>query len=423
MMRRFTFWAVAFTVLIILVFNLSGWLILRQTSRTLEQELGTRLQSQATTLAVILAGKFAESGRQQLITEVMDRNDLFNIFIVDESLRYLANVRAPEQTGLTDPALEPDAAEILAAFSGIPTQSKLYAAGGYYLKTAYAPIEDSLGLASAVIGVEADARYFSVLARFRNSLLLISGLSFIAIFAIVLVSFNLVRHTLQVEQAAARASTLALMGQLSAAVAHEIKNPLAIILAATERLQIRYGAQEDPTFGYIREEVDRLNRVVTNYLSLGSTRPDQIELVDLKELIGGVLATVEHDTQRLGITVETGLDNLPPVPASRLALRQAFLNLVLNAIQAQPNGGLLRITGTTERSGARKLVVVRVTDHGPGIKPADRSRVFQSFFTTKEKGSGLGLFVVKRVVEELGGRVAILDTGTAGTTFELRLPT
>ncbi|MEO0079930.1 MAG: ATP-binding protein [candidate division WOR-3 bacterium] len=421
-MRRFTFWAVGFTVLIIVVFNIAGWLILRQTSRYLETELGARLQSVATTLGTTIGTRYQEPAARRLMSEVLEKNNLFNIYIVDESLRYLYNARAPEQTGLVDPALEPEAAEIIAAFSGVPSQSRLYAAGGYYLKTAYAPIEDSLGLAQAVIGVEADARFFSVLARFRNSLLFTSGLSFCAILAIVLVSFSLARHTLKVEQAAARANTLALMGQLSAAIAHEIKNPLAIILAATERLQKRYNAHDDQTFGYIREEVDRLNRVVTNYLSLGSTRADRLEPVDLKELIGNVLATVEHDTRRLGIVVETQLDNLPPVNASRLALRQVFLNLVLNAIQAQPSGGLLRISGTTGQSGGRRWVVIKVADHGPGIRPKDRLRVFQPFWTTKEKGSGLGLFVAKRVIEEHGGRVRIIDTGEIGTTFELRLP-
>ncbi|MEO0086152.1 MAG: ATP-binding protein, partial [candidate division WOR-3 bacterium] len=313
-------------------------------------------------------------------------------------------------------------AEIMSAFSGVPARSRLYAAGSYFLKTAYVPVMDSLGIPAAVLGVEADARAFAALRAFRNSQLLISGLSLLAIVAIVAVSIALARHALRVERAASRANTLALMGQLSGALAHEIRNPLAIIRAAAERVRIRYDAGEDQTLGYILEEVDRLNSILANYLSLGSARPDSVEPVELDRLAAEVLTAVEPETRRLGIAVETALDNLPTVRANRLALRQALLNLVLNAIQAQPGGGLLRLSGESAVNGRHRQVVLRVSDHGPGITPEDLKRVFAPFYTTKEKGSGLGLFVVKRIVEEHGGRVSASSTPGQGTTIEMRLP-
>ena len=439
-MRRFTFWAVALAILVIVVFNVQGWLVLRRTNDVLRTELGDRLQGLATTLSSMLGGRYEEPGGRRLISDVMTSNKLFNVFIVNESLEYVLNTREPARVGQTDPALELDATEILSAFSGIATQSKLYAAGGYYLASAYAPLEASPGLVTAVIAVEADARYFSVLAGFRNSLLLINGLSLIAIIAIVLVSVSLARHALRIEQAAARANTMALMGQMSGAMAHEIKNPLGIIRAAAERLQRNRGWESAPTraesgerpdpgssiqeLEYIKEEVDRLNRVISNYLSLGATRPGEIESVSLAELIPDVLAGIDHETRRQGISVEVSLDSLPPVKGNRIELRQAFLNLALNACQAQPDGGLIQVTGRFEGRGARGegWVVVEVTDHGPGIKPQDRSRIFEPFFTTKEKGSGLGLFVVRRVIEAHHGKVSILDRPEKGTTVEVRLP-
>jgi signal transduction histidine kinase len=432
-MRRFTFWAVALAVLVIVAFNIQGWLVLRRTGQALERELGDRLQSLGTTLAGVLAGRFDEPASRQMLSDVMQRNDLFNLFIVDENLQYLANAREPDRIGSSDPALEPDATEVLSAFSGIPTRSKLYSGSGYYLETAYTPLTDSAGMVAAVLGVEADARFFSVLAGFRNSLLLINILSLLAISAIVLVSVSLIRHALRVEQAAARANTMVLMGQMSGAVAHEIKNPLGIIRAAAERLQKRHGAE--PELDYIKEEVDRLSRVITNYLNLGAAKAGEPETVNLAELISDVLASLGPETSRSGIKIEADLDHLPPVTGNRLELRQVFLNLVLNASQAQPQGGgegglahlahrahpdgRIRVSGRSEQNWA----VVRISDNGPGIGPHDQARIFEPFFTTREKGSGLGLFVVKRIVEQHQGQVTVTSKAGAGTTVEVRLPT
>jgi len=436
--RRFTFWAVALAVLVIVVFNVQGWLVLARTSRVLEKELGDRLQAVATTLATVLSGRYDTPGTAKLLSEVLRSNNLFNLFIVDENLAYVTSARNPERAGQADPALDADAAEILAAFSGVATQTRLYAAGRYYLKSAFAPLADSSGAVTAVLGVEADARFFSVLTGFRNSLLLINALSLVAIAAVVLVSASLARRALSLEQAAGRAGTMALLGQMSAAMAHDIKNPLGIIRAAAERLKKRYdpriardtlnsksqipNLEADPTFDYIPEEVDRLDRIVSSYLSLGATRPGEPESLNLAEVIAGVLKDMEHETGRHGIAVEVKFEDLPPVQASRVELRQVFLNLVLNAIQAQPQGGAITVAGRTEHRSGRDWFVVTVSDKGPGIKPEDLRHAFEPFHTTKEKGSGLGLFSVKRIVEAHKGRVAIDSAPGSGTTVEVKLP-
>jgi signal transduction histidine kinase len=409
---------VALAVLVIVVFNVQGWLVLSQTSRALETELGDRLQAVATTLARVLAGRYEESETAGLLADVLRSNHLFNVYVVDESLCYLSNVRVPDMAGQPDPALESDAPEILAALSGIPTQSRLYSAGHYFLKSAFAPLADSTGATTAVLAVEADARFFSTLAGFRNSLLLINALSLLAIVAITLVSASLVRRAILLEQAAGRAGTMALLGQMSAAMAHDIRNPLGIIRATAERLKKRYGTADDATFDYIPEEVDRLDRVVSGYLSLGTTRPGQPESLDVAEVIAGLFKDMEHETSRNRIAVEVRLDGLPRIAASRVELRQVFLNLFLNAIQAQPAGGAIKVAGRAEH----RCVVVTVTDRGPGIRPEDLRRAFEPFHTTREKGSGLGLFSVKRIVEAYKGSVAIDSAPGSGTTVTVRLP-
>ena len=420
-MRRFTFWAVVLAVLVIVAFNVQGWLVLARTSRVLEKELGDRLQAVATSLATVLSGRYDLPGTAELLSEILRSNNLFNLFIVDEDLVYIASARDPSLAGQADPALDTDAAEILAAFAGAPTQTRLYSAGRYYLKSAFAPLADSSGATAAVLGVEADARFFSVLTGFRNSLLLINALSLLAIVAVVLVSASLARRALVLEQAAGRAATMALLGQMSAAMAHDIRNPLGIIRAAAERLKKRYGAQDD-AIDYIPEEVDRLDRIVSSYLSLGAARVGEPEPLNLGDIVADVVKDMEHETARRRISVETELTGLPAVNANRVELRQVFLNLVLNAIQAQPEGGAIRVTARTERKAGREWVAVSVTDKGPGIRPEDLARAFEPFHTTKEKGSGLGLFSVKRIIEAHKGRVTIKSAPGFGTTVEVRLP-
>jgi signal transduction histidine kinase len=418
-MRGFTFWAVLLSVLVILLFNVQGWLVLSRTGRALEDELGARLEAVAMTYGTAAAGRWQQPEGQGLLASVLAANNLFNLFIVDESLRYVANVRDSTLVGRSDAALELDATEILSALSGVATRSRLYAAGPYYLKSAYAPLADSNGVVSAVLGVEADARFFAVLAQFRRTLVLINGLSLLAIAAVVFVSVSLARHALALEAAAGRAGTLALLGQLSAAVAHDIKNPLGIIRAAAERLKKRHAADSaDPAWDYIPEEVDRLTGIVNRYLGLGSARAGEPEEIDPAALVHSVVSDLAHETRAHGIAVEAGLPALPPLKASRVELRQALLNLLLNAIQAQPEGGSVRITAETDR----RWLTLRVADAGPGIAPADLRRVFEPFYTTREKGSGLGLFSVRRIVEAHRGRVLIDSRPGTGTTVTVKLP-
>ncbi len=433
----FTFWAVALAVLVIVVFNVQGWLVFVRTSRVLENELGDRLQAVGMTLSAALGARAGDStlvGSEKLLAGVMRDNGLFNLFVVNDRLEYVVNLRNTElrsntgAAGESDPTLDLDITEILAAFSGIPTQSKLYRHGDIYLKSAYAPVFDEFGTAVAVLGVEADAAFFAVLTGFRNSLLLVNGLSFLAIVVIVLVSVSLVRYALRVEQAASRANTLALMGQMSAAVAHEIKNPLGIIRASAERLRKKYGKPADgepadPTFSYIEEEVDRLSQVVSNYLGLGKYRPGEVESLDVGEILRGVVSDLDHQARKAGVTFKVKLEGLPEVQGNRNELRQVFLNLILNGIQAQPRGGKIELAAYQEKKRGRKWLVVRVRDDGPGIPAGDKARLFEPFFTTREKGSGLGLFVVKRIVEAHRGRVGIESRVDSGTVVEVRLPT
>ncbi len=229
---------------------------------------------------------------------------------------------------------------------------------------------------------------------------------------------------------------LAALGEMAAGLAHEIRNPLAAIQGAIQLLLPQGGARgqdrEGAEFlGIIADEVRRLNGVVTQFLDY--SRPVRAALApgDVNEILRKTMALLQADIpERVQLTVELAED-LPRVSCDPEQLRQVFLNLALNAVQAMPQGGELRI-GTrlardevalwrdTPRRG--DLVEVRFRDTGPGIPEEAREHIFVPFFTTKEKGNGLGLAICQRIVKSHGGTIGVRSAPGEGAEFVIALP-
>jgi signal transduction histidine kinase len=213
---------------------------------------------------------------------------------------------------------------------------------------------------------------------------------------------------------------LAALGELSAIVAHEVRNPLGVIynsLGSLRRL-VRPSGDAKMLFDIVGEEAERLNRIVGDLLDFA--RPSHPEL--RPELLGRVVedavAAAVAQTAA-GIELDRELDPaLPAVVIDARLVRQAVLNVAVNAVQAMPRGG--RITIRTRREGDAALV--EIEDTGSGIADEVTARIFEPFFTTKASGTGLGLAVVKRIVEGHGGAVSVRSVAGAGTVFALRFP-
>jgi GAF domain-containing protein len=213
---------------------------------------------------------------------------------------------------------------------------------------------------------------------------------------------------------------LAALGELSAVVAHEVRNPLGVIfnsLGSLRRL-VRPTGDAKLLLDIVGEEADRLNRIVGDLLdfarpSTPQLRPEPLERI-VDEAVGAALAQKPH-----GVEVARELDvSVPPVPMDARLVRQALLNVAVNAVQAMPRGG--RITLRTRRAG--DAVVVEIEDTGAGIPEEVKARIFEPFFTTKASGTGLGLAVVKRIVEGHGGSVAVSNRPGSGAVFALSFP-
>jgi signal transduction histidine kinase len=207
---------------------------------------------------------------------------------------------------------------------------------------------------------------------------------------------------------------------MSAVVAHEVRNPLGVIfnsLGSLRRL-VRPTGDTKLLLDMVGEEADRLNRIVGDLLDFARPSTPELRPEALDRVVEEALATVLAQGAS-AVEIVRELDPaLPPVPVDPRLVRQAVVNVVANAIQAMPDGGRLTVRSRVERDEA----VVEIEDTGPGIPDAVRARIFEPFFTTKANGTGLGLAVVRRIVESHGGTVAVRTRAGAGTAFALRLP-
>jgi two-component system NtrC family sensor kinase len=227
----------------------------------------------------------------------------------------------------------------------------------------------------------------------------------------------------------ARSEKLASLGQLSASIAHEINNPLAGILTFA-RLMIRMletGPPDDATraaclknLALIQRETERCTVIVRNLLDFARVRPLELKIFDPLRALEEAHSLAAHKLQIQGVTVVRKLAETGEVNADFGQLRQAFMNILLNACDATPSGGTITL-GSRVYSGSRE-VEISVADTGSGIPPEHLSRIFDPFFTTKEKGTGLGLSVVYGIVEKHGGSMHVTSREGLGTTMTIRLP-
>jgi signal transduction histidine kinase len=268
------------------------------------------------------------------------------------------------------------------------------------------------------VGVEASATFFQALDQVRRTLVAASLLVLVGMSLLALGFARLLAARQRLEERLRRMETLAGMGQMTAMLAHEIRNPLGIIRAAAERVGERHGLQEEELFRFIPEEVDRLGSILESYLAFAGTGGGSEE-EDLGDALRSTAALVAPEFERKGIGL--GVDIAEggfPVRGDPHRLRQVFLNLFLNARDAAGEGGRLDVS--LARRGRR--AEVRFRDDGVGMSEDVRRRALEPFFTTKESGSGLGLAVVSRAVDELGGKLEISSDPGRGTEVVIRIP-
>ena len=235
------------------------------------------------------------------------------------------------------------------------------------------------------------------------------------------------RRLAQIQEEARRSERLAALGQLSAGLAHEIRNPLGVIKGSAEMLNKKLQATDSVTAelaGYISSEVNRLNTIVSRFLDFA--RPHELNLhpQEITALVERALKAVRDRWPEARVQVERHYaENLPLVPVDGDLCEQVFTNLFLNAYEAmEAKGGKLQVRIAAAHSDGRPGVEVEVEDSGPGIAPELRGQIFNPFFTTKTSGVGLGLSIVSKIVDDHRGRIRLASEPGKGARFRVFLP-
>ena len=228
----------------------------------------------------------------------------------------------------------------------------------------------------------------------------------------------------QMEERMRQADRLATIGRLAANIAHEIRNPLASMSGAIEVLtrELPRGGPHDRLIEIVLHESDRLNKIVKEFLEYARPAPLHPLPMNVGEVLDEVLLLLEHRALPPDLKIAREYDGTATARVDPQQFRQAIWNLCINALEAMPAGGELRIgAGIVTQRKTRKLEVW-VADTGTGIDPESLLHIFEPFFSTKPAGSGIGLALVHRVIQDHGGDIEVRSEPGVGTTFTLRLP-
>jgi signal transduction histidine kinase len=228
------------------------------------------------------------------------------------------------------------------------------------------------------------------------------------------------------ESSAISPDRMAALARLAAGIAHELRNPLAVVLARVQLLQLTLksgkplpAAKLERALQAVEEQALRAAKVIENLSGFARPRPPEPAAVDLPEMVAHALALLRHRMPECGLGVDVDIrPEAKALVADRGQLLTALTQLILNAVEAMPSGGLLRIRAVRS-DGATEI---SVTDSGPGIAVPDTSRIFDPFFSTKASAAGLGLCVAQTIAESHGGSLRLERSESSGAEFVLTIP-
>jgi signal transduction histidine kinase len=450
------------------LFSLFAYFAYDNARRDLEAELGTRLASIAASTATQIRGKYLlslapgdESDRAYLNTKrkleaIKTATELERLFVFRADHTSLCDTEAIP-IGSAYPELALDKHELSRVFSARKATSSLLFGGkdGVLYKAGYSPIvasEEDLTVVGAV-RVEAPAVYFARLVALKRHLLrygaLLCGVVILSSLVVATLltrpirrlaylatdmgrgnlqvaidvrggdEIGLLAHTLDNMRQALRARDERLQMML-AGIAHEVRNPLGGIelYVGILKEELALDPERLAHLGRIERELGYLRRVVSDFLEYA--RRPTLDLVPtvLGPLLHEIAELCRSDAESAGVELEVQAEDGVVCVADPGQLRRALLNLVQNAVQATPHGA--RVTLSAAREDDRALV--RVTDQGKGIPEDALDKIFTPFFTTKEKGTGLGLAFVKEIISDHGGRIDVHTGEGPGTVFTVELP-
>ncbi len=228
--------------------------------------------------------------------------------------------------------------------------------------------------------------------------------------------FTDLTHLKAVESQIKLRDKLSSLGEISAGIAHELRNPMGVIAGYTKLLSKKADNSLKPTVEAISREIVVMDRIISDFLSFAKPAELNIAKSNLKAIIENCVASVSGKRTDLSLNID--INALPALKGDEVLLRQAFINLIQNAVDAMPQGGNLKIKALPSTGDFMDILI---SDTGHGISEDIKDKIFLPFFTTKEQGTGLGLAIVHKIVISHGGNISV-ESGDKGTTFNIRLP-
>ena len=439
-------------LLLLLLFNVPIWRLLGLMERSLESTLSERLkwsahwiqdglleggrppavldllQNQPRDRQVDLLDVFEDTSAYaalaRRLTDLELNNELDQAVLLTTSGLVVADGRRSQPPGSDYRFASIDEQQLAAAAASTGSATALYEIEGRPYKRYYTPMIVDGHTVVGVVVVAISPAYLAEINRLRGRVWVQSIVGSLLLLLVAVSVWRLFGSLVSMEQRAMQSARVEAMGALAGGVAHELRNPLSIVRVLAEEIRGEQpaGSRSAENAADIISETDRLNEMVSQFLSL-SKPPDPADtaLVDVGAELGRVVQLVSRGAAGDTISFETDLPADPArVRADERALRQVFLNLLLNAMEAmEGRTGVVRTT-LRERRGH---VGIHVTDTGAGISPRDLPRVFEPFFTTKRMGTGLGLALTRGIVENLGGTIEIESEPGRGTVVTVVLPT
>ncbi len=434
-MRRVLLPTLSFAALAIVAAAALALVAYRSVEQGLESEFTQRLRGMAITAATQLgaddiadARRLGEAGAGYLallvgVQQLCATPGIANAAVLDSTGSVLYECRGSERRAMPSELDSLARPALRAALAGRAAVSDPYRFGARALRAGIAPVlsDGARGHVVGVIAIEGEMAYRAPLEALRRRLALITLIIGAALAVLAAVVARVTWSSAALERRLSRAENLAAMGRLTATLAHEIKNPLAIIRGSARRLgKLAPEAQQraDEVVG----EVDRLTATVNRYLRFarGDGPADGGTPGDARAALDATLALIEGEATARGVTLvrEGAWPAIAPVALDADGLRQVALNLLLNAFEAMSSGGTVRV-GLAETRGR---IEITVRDSGPGIPPDTLRRLGDPFVTTKAQGTGLGLFLTRRLAESAGGALEVTNAPEGGALARVTLP-
>jgi signal transduction histidine kinase len=425
--QKLLFWIIGIGLLILLLANALGWVYLQRIKSFFISDLKFRLENitnlsseliDATDISYIFPGDKSDPQfvyYQNRLFEIKENNNLQDIYILSPTLETLVDLIPDFQSELSQRS--PDKNLVRRALNGETTTGDLQTLGDNKFLTAIAPLIDSDNMITGLLVVEAPADFFDMLDQFDRGLLVFSFLNAVLILSVAFFLFRSIKRVFILQNLVKNQEHLVRLGEMAASVAHELRNPLGIIKGANSLIQKKYGSKKDEVFTYIPAELDRLNKLIEDFLAFARIRKVSIQPVNLNDLLKK-LQVGFSEYSNIEFKLEFS-ENFPVLNTDGDALEQILLNIIKNSVQTCSKNGKIVIKC---EQAPKSRVRIHITDNGQGIPVEIIDRIFDPFFTTRDEGSGLGLAISKRLIEQLDGEIFVKSTPGKGTTVTISLP-